>query len=356
MSHVRKRLQARGAPKTYHVYVGKQPIKKKPFTGHHLMLASLGYDKGKNDAILYTVDPPPDTTDTLGLSFDHVVDLAKANVSDFDSSKYDSIEVSPEMEDEANESTNDEHHTEGHLKEHNETYKQIKALPHEKQEHAIHHKLTPKLDKPSPQTKHKMDDTAHRMGQSNLQLATNIANDPGMWTTQQSKWANRQLQDEDIKHGQAPRDNFYFGGFANTVHKLGSGLQTNVAGMLGQAETKVPIHKNIGEKCKGFLGKLGTTIETVGEHVITGAIEGARLTAVIGTKLLAERTRLDKEIKTLENTHFLEHGKLPNHQDNVTYRKLLSVRNRTKAILRNFCRLQPQITYLHAYLKLYLYM
>ena len=64
-----------------------------------------------------------------------------------------------------------------------------------------------------------------------------------------------------------------------------------------------------------------------------------RLTAVIGTKLLAERTRFDKEIKTLENTNFLEHGKLPNHQDNVTYRKLLSVRNRTKAILRNFCRL-----------------
>ena len=82
VSHVRKRLHARGAPKTYHVYVGKQPIKKNPFTGHHLMLASMGYDKGKNDAILYTVDPPPDTTDTLGLSFDHVVDLAKANVSD----------------------------------------------------------------------------------------------------------------------------------------------------------------------------------------------------------------------------------------------------------------------------------
>ena len=68
---------------------------------------------------------------------------------------------------------------------------------------------------------------------------------------------------------------------ANTVHKLGSGLQTNVAGMLGQEETKVPIHKSIGEKFKGFLGKLGTTIENVGEHVITGAIEGAVQTAAI---------------------------------------------------------------------------
>ena len=243
----------------------------------HPMQVSYGYNEGKNDAVLYTVDPPPSMTDTLGIATGHLQDLSKVNESDFDQDKYDSIELSPELEDNSEQPTPSvEKHHYGHLHrtQHASEYAQATSGAHKNQDYALS-KLSTKLDQPTHNISVSMQAVAQRNGHTPLQLARNVSNDHMMWSQDQAKWANRQLQEQDIRHGQVPRDNLFFNMGKAAVQHISGHMQNDAAGILGQSETALPVRKSVGEKIKGFFGKIGTTMEHVAESTMTGVLEGA---------------------------------------------------------------------------------